>query len=176
MELTIKWSKVEISRFTPSGWKDILVRDFEFVAKPQFLWDNLIVLDGFQALIFPNVWFIKHFYAAIGRNRALPLMLGFYKAELNRPLIPNAQFQGRESFRGNARFLPYRNRALVIMVGHYDHFVGDPQLFIGDRFLQCRNRAISLFLCFYKTETAHYPYFSVSIRQKPHITPISRFL
>ena len=81
MELTIKWSKVEISRFTPSGWKDILVRDFEFVAKPQFLWDNLIVLDGFQALIFPNVWFIKHFYAAIGRNRALPLMLGFYKAE-----------------------------------------------------------------------------------------------
>ena len=38
------------------------------------------------------------------------------------------------AFWGNGRFLPkpYRNRALEIKVGRYDHFVGESQLFIGD--------------------------------------------
>ena len=50
-----------------------------------------------------------------------------------------------EQIRGNGWFLPYRNRALGVMLGYYDHFVGEPdismetpsfsfrpQIFIGD--------------------------------------------
>ena len=51
--LSLKWQ-----RFTPSGWKDIWIRQFKFVSKTQFLWKYSWWCSKIPLTVF-FIWLIK---------------------------------------------------------------------------------------------------------------------